>query len=76
MSFQKLEHNPYPESEMIERSKTFFDRMIQRRTIRDFSDRPIPIKIIENAKSEDVYKKVLDLFPDAELVDVKLKDNE
>jgi len=49
MSFQKLEHNPYPESEMIERSKTFFDRMIQRRTIRDFSDRPIPIKIIENA---------------------------
>ena len=33
-------------------------------------------KIIENAKGEDVYKKVLDLFPDAELVDVKLKDNE
>ena len=33
-------------------------------------------KIIEDAKEEDVYKKVLDLFPDAELVDVKLKDNE
>jgi len=33
-------------------------------------------KIIENAKGEDVYKKVLNLFPDAELVDVKLKDNE
>ena len=33
-------------------------------------------KIIENAKDEYVYKKVLDLFPDAELVDVKLKDNE
>ena len=33
-------------------------------------------KIIENAKGEDVYKKVLDLFPDAELVDVKLKDND
>ena len=33
-------------------------------------------KIIENAKGEDVYKKVLDLFPDAELVDVKLKDDE
>ena len=32
-------------------------------------------KIIENAKSEDVYKKVLESFPDAELVDVKLKDN-
>ena len=49
MSFQKLDHNPYPESEMIERSTTFFDLMIQRRTIRDFSDRPIPIEIIENA---------------------------
>ena len=32
-------------------------------------------KIIEDAKSEDVYKKVLETFPDAELVDVKLKDN-
>ena len=33
-------------------------------------------KIIEDAKGEDVYKKVLELFPDAELVEVKLKDNE
>tara|TARA_B100001741_G_scaffold51456_1_gene39419 strand:+ start:42 stop:1718 length:1677 start_codon:yes stop_codon:yes gene_type:complete len=33
-------------------------------------------KIIEEAKGEDVYKKVLELFPDAELVEVKLKDNE
>ena len=33
---------------MIERSTTFFDLMIQRRTIRDFSDRPIPIEIIQN----------------------------
>ena len=32
-------------------------------------------KIIEDAKSEDVYKKVLESFHDAELVDVKLKDN-
>jgi nitroreductase len=49
MSFQKLDHNPYPESKMIERSTTFFELMIQRRTIRDFSDRPISIKIIQNA---------------------------
>ena len=49
MSFQKLDHNPYPESKMIKRSTTFFDLMIQRRTIRDFSDRPISIKIIQNA---------------------------
>ena len=33
-------------------------------------------KIIEDAKGEDFYKKVLELFPDAELVEVKLKDNE
>ena len=33
-------------------------------------------KIIEDAKGEDVYKKILELFPDAELVEVKLKDNE
>ena len=33
-------------------------------------------KIIEDAKGGDVYKKVLDSFPDAELVDVKLKDDE
>ena len=49
MSFQKLDHNPYQELKMIERSKTFFDLMIQRRTVRDFSDRPIPIEIIQNA---------------------------
>ena len=49
MAFQKLDYNPYPESEMIERSTTFFDLMIQRRTIRDFSDQPVPIEIIENA---------------------------
>ncbi len=49
MSFQKLDSNPYPESKMIERSTTFFESMIQRRTVRDFSDRPIPIEIIQNA---------------------------
>ena len=33
-------------------------------------------KIIEDSKREDVYKKTLESFPDAELVDVKLKDKE
>ena len=33
-------------------------------------------KIIEDAKSEDVYKEVLENFPDAELIEVKFKDNE
>jgi DNA polymerase-3 subunit gamma/tau len=34
------------------------------------------LKLIEVAKKEDVYKKFLEVFPDAELIDVKLKDNE
>ena len=49
MAFQKLDYNPYPESKMIKRSTIFFDLMIQRRTIRDFSDQPVPIEIIKNA---------------------------
>ena len=33
-------------------------------------------KNIEEMKKGDVYKKVLDIFSDAELIDVKLKDND
>ena len=33
-------------------------------------------KIIEETKKEDIYKKVLESFPDAELVDVKLDEDE
>jgi len=33
-------------------------------------------KIIEKAKSEDVYKKVQELFADAELIDIKSKESE
>ena len=33
-------------------------------------------KIIEEVKKKDVYKKILDIFPDAELIDVKLKDKD
>ncbi len=33
-------------------------------------------KIVEEAKKEIIYKRVLDLFPDAELIDVQLKDEE
>ncbi len=32
-------------------------------------------KIIEDIKNQDDYKKILELFPDAELVDIKLKDD-
>ena len=31
---------------------------------------------IESEKNGDIYQKIIDKFPDAELIDVKLKDNE
>ena len=37
------------EKEMIERSGDFFDLMKSRRTIRDFSDKPVAKQVIENA---------------------------
>jgi DNA polymerase III gamma and tau subunits C terminal. len=33
-------------------------------------------KVIEEVKSQDIYKKVQELFPDAELIDIKFKENE
>tara|TARA_B100001741_G_scaffold307098_1_gene301489 strand:+ start:51 stop:1727 length:1677 start_codon:yes stop_codon:yes gene_type:complete len=33
-------------------------------------------KVIEDAKTNDFYKKIKEFFPDAELIDVKPKDNE
>jgi iodotyrosine deiodinase len=37
----------YPEAEMAERSRTFYEEMRRRRTVRMFSDRPVPQEIIE-----------------------------
>ncbi len=33
-------------------------------------------EFIESEKKGDIYKKIIEKFPDAELIDVKLKDNE
>ncbi len=49
MSFQKLRFTSLPEPEMKSRSKSFLEQMIQRRTVRNFSDKPVPMEIIENA---------------------------
>ncbi len=38
----------YSESEMLERSADFREFMDKRRTVRDFSDKPIPKEVIEN----------------------------
>ena len=36
------------EEEMKIRSKSFYEKMNQRRTVREFSDRPVPVEVIEN----------------------------
>jgi nitroreductase len=37
------------EEEMLSRSRAFFELMKARRTVRDFSDKPVPREVIENA---------------------------
>lgn len=38
----------YSELEMVEKAKAFFEFMDTRRTIRDFSNKPVPKEVIEN----------------------------
>lgn len=35
------------DAELVERAEAFYDRIRQRRTVRDFSDRPVPRTVIE-----------------------------
>jgi len=43
-----IEYREYPPDEMSRRAQWFNDEMQRRRTIRDFSDRPVPRQIIED----------------------------
>lgn len=38
----------FSEEEMIQRSKEFYDQIKRRRTVRDFTDQPVPREIIDN----------------------------
>jgi iodotyrosine deiodinase len=38
----------YPKAEMLQRSREFYQFMNKRRTVRDFSDKPIPEEVIDN----------------------------
>lgn len=38
----------YPEAEMIQRSKDYFEWIDRRRTVREISDKPVPQEIIDN----------------------------
>ena len=42
------DYKEYTVEEMLERSQLFYNELLRRRTVRDFSERKIPKKIIEN----------------------------
>lgn len=46
--FIPLEFHPIPEDEMYACSEAFYERMRLRRSVRHFSNRPVPREIIEN----------------------------
>ncbi|UII20439.1 nitroreductase family protein [Fulvivirga ligni] len=46
--FVSYEKETYEENEVIDRSKQFYLWLDKRRTVRDFSDKPIPKSVIEN----------------------------
>ena len=49
MAFEKLDFKRLSEIDMIKRSQVFYEDIIKRRTVRDFSDENAPIEIIFNA---------------------------
>lgn len=49
MDFSPLQFSPVPEAEMLARARAFFTEMSQRRTVRDFSSRPVPRALIADA---------------------------
>ena len=48
MGFKKLDFEEYSDSKMRSRSESFLNEIITRRTVREFSDRIVPIDIINN----------------------------
>ena len=40
-------HTPFPEQEQLQRARSFFDYFSRRRSIREFSDRPVSHEVIE-----------------------------
>jgi nitroreductase len=49
MAFQKLQFKLLSKTEMLNRSRLFLANIKSRRSVREFSDRPIPIELITNA---------------------------
>jgi len=49
MAFQKLQFNLLTKTKMLNHSKSFLTNISSRRSVRDFSDKAIPIELITNA---------------------------
>lgn len=53
MSIPKMiplpDYREYPVEEMCTRARSFYAQVATRRSVRDFSDRPVPIEVIEDA---------------------------
>jgi len=49
MAFQKMNFRTYVETEMVDRSEKYLQLMKTRRTVREFSERSVPIGIVKNA---------------------------
>jgi len=47
--FEPLDFNELTPEQMQQQSTAFYEQIRQRRTVREFSDRPVPREIIENA---------------------------
>lgn len=47
-SFIPLKHQAFSNDEMILRSQTYFQFMNTRRSVREFSDKPVPNEVLEN----------------------------
>ena len=47
--FSKLEFTENNPEQMLEASRTFYDNIKKRRTVRDYSDKPVAQEVIENA---------------------------
>jgi iodotyrosine deiodinase len=46
--FISYTHDTYPPDEMTARSRWFYEWMEKRRSVRDFSDTPVPMEVLEN----------------------------
>jgi len=49
MAFHKLDHKFFSEEEMLQRSVIFLNHMQERRSVREFSNKQVPLDLIKNA---------------------------